>query len=455
MESSASVRFWTEGDEGTDVAETAPDAVATVTTFNADIDAAAVPPHDDDDSLADALLGSVASALVDDLFKLLPDSSSHTRIDAINSATVDAETKQGLVARYLRKHRGVAAEEDDDDAKANDNSNGDGDNDDGNRNFYEEHLQMAWEEMKRDGTAPTETPASAPTPRTETKTSEPRRILVPRRTARTTTADTLPHAATPMSHVSTLSAKERQEHMSRLAVPIVDRSTLKPRPPALSTSCPDLAPGFVEALQALDSLPPRTWHREPAPPPATLSPARSPFAAATAFAAPAAPAPSADAHTAPIPPAATELLRLPPTADRLRVTIAAEVDDAWRKQHKGAFRARAYTRNDACRSGNLRDPGALIDPAELKRQFSDQSATSSSSSSSSSSGATNSGTAVGDDSDPHQPVEASAKDQMRRFFGYFRLEFICLVLDLRMQVPLPHLSPSPLSLTSLPHLSPS
>jgi len=34
-------------------------------------------------------------------------------------------------------------------------------------------------------------------------------------------------------------------------------------------------------------------------------------------------------------------------------------------------------------------------------------------------------------------VDASARDQMRRFFGYFRLEFICLVVDLRMQVTSP------------------
>ena len=400
------------------------------------------------------------TGLMDELFQLLDSASTQTKLDAINSSATDSETKQSLVARYLHQRwpltgetvtpfKPVVVEEENDK----------------HRNYYEEHLEMAWEEMKR-GDVPVGHESSSTTKhqrKNKSTEASPKHILLPRQKKNTQTSHvTTPSIPTPLSNVSTMSVKERAERMMVLATPIIDRSTLRPKPPALSTSCPDLAVHVVEALQAQDTLPVRTWHKKA--PLLTVDPRRR----SSAFASLATSStdkrrssdhtgsgggmmPDGETATTSMKPNSPELIVLPLSADRLRITITAEVDETWRKVHKGAFRARAYTRNDTTRSGNLWEPGALIDPAELRKQFSDQSASSNhhsstisgtgGSSSSSGGGVVPGSTIPGsEEGDIHAtPSETTnsndrSKDQMRKFFGSFRLEFICLVLDIHMQV---------------------
>ena len=401
------------------------------------------------------------TGLMDELFQLLDAASTQTKLDAINSSATDSETKQSLVARYLHQRWPLTGETTTPFKEEVDEENEE------QRNYYEEHLEMAWEELKR-GDVPVGNEPSSTAPgkhqrknkSTVATAASPKHILLPRQKKNVqTTPATTPSFPAPLSNVSTMSLKERTERMIALAAPIIDRSTSRPKPPALSTSCPDLSVHVVEDLQAQDTLPVRSWHRK-----ATLSTVdtrRRPSAFASLATSLSDKRPSSSDHTrggasgmtmdgetvtAPEKQNSAELIRLPLSADRLRITITAEVDEMWRKVHKGAFRARAYTRNDTTRSGHLWEPGALIDPAELRKQFSDQSASSNqhsstsngTSSSSSSSGGTVSGTTLpgGEEDDIHATSSeaTNSKDQMRQFFGSFRLEFICLVLDVHMQV---------------------
>ena len=416
-----------------------------------------------EDGLMDEANEPMEDGLMDELFQLLDNASTQTKLDAINSSATDSETKQSLVARYLHQRWPLTGETTTPFKEVLEQEK------DEHRNYYEEHLDMAWEEMKRGdvlpfGNEPPSTRHQRKNKSTVPSAASPKHILLPRQKKNALiTPITTPSIPAPLSNVSTMSLKERTERMAVLSTPNIDRSTSRPKPPALSTSCPDLAVHVIEALQAQDTLPVRSWHRK-APPLSTIDTRRRSSAFASLVTSSSDKRPSSLGHTGsggvgamtmddetvtpPVKQNSPELIQLPLSADRLRITITAEVDEMWRKVHKGAFRARAYTRNDTTRSGHLWEPGALIDPAELRKQFSDQSASSNHHSSSTSSGtggsssSSSGGVGLGvtlpggeeDGSHATSSETTSSKDQMRQFFGSFRLEFICLVLDVHMQV---------------------
>ena len=177
-------------------------------------------------------------------------------------------------------------------------------------------------------------------------------------------------------------AKERLERIDKLSVPIADKFIASPQPPKLSTSCPTLSVTEIEALQAEDLSSKLCQERKEI----------------TSTAAKVKGKVKEKKH----------LIYLPLSANKLRVTISADSDDHWCQNHKSACKARTHYRHDICQGGSIQDLNPLIQPEELKKLLFEK--------------------------DGRCSNESSPQNLLRHFISSFRFDFICLVIDLQMQI---------------------
>ena len=177
-------------------------------------------------------------------------------------------------------------------------------------------------------------------------------------------------------------AKERLERIDKLSVPIADKFIASPQPPKLSTSCPTLSVTEIETLQAEDLS--TKLFEEKKDVINTAAKVKGKVKEKQ------------------------NMVYLPLSANKLRVTVSADADDHWHQNHKSACKARTYYRHDICQGGSIQDLNPLIQPEELKKILFDKEGCCS--------------------------HESSPQNLLRHFISSFRFDFICLVIDLQMQI---------------------
>ena len=242
---------------------------------------------------------------------------------------------------------------------------------------------------------PTTTAATTPTPTTAATTTTTTTTTTAAATTRPSTGKTRATAAatatgtpaTTRSLNSTLNnafgnAKERLERIDKLSVPIADKFIASPQPPKLSTSCPTLSVTEIETLQAEDLF--SKLFEEKKDVINTAAKVKGKVKEKQ------------------------NMVYLPLSANKLRVTVSADADDHWHQNHKSACKARTYYRHDICQGGSIQDLNPLIQPEELKKILFEK---------------------EGCCSD-----ESSPQNLLRHFISSFRFDFICLVIDLQMQI---------------------
>jgi hypothetical protein len=198
-------------------------------------------------------------------------------------------------------------------------------------------------------------------------------------------------------------ASERQERIEKLSIPIADKFIPLPQPPKLSTDCPNLSVIGIENLQASDTFIDHNFVGDKK----KVS--------------------TVDEEEEGKRESMDDLVYLPPSAKSIRMTITADIDSQWRQSHKRDIQS--YGRSDLYLSGSIRDSKPLIQPAALKRHIFQQT------------DGDITGTGIGsllsikkgsrkNSAEPQR----NALAEMRSFITTFKLDFICLVIDLHMQI---------------------
>jgi hypothetical protein len=207
---------------------------------------------------------------------------------------------------------------------------------------------------------------------------------------------------------ATGNASERQERIEKLSIPIADKFIPLPQPPKLSTDCPNLSVIGIENLQASDTFIDHNFVGD--------EKKNS----------------TVDEEEDGKRESMDDLVYLPPSAKSIRMTITADVDSQWRQSHKRDIQS--YGRCDLCLSGSIRDSKPLIQPAALKRHIFQQTTgdiTGTGIGSLLSKGLK--GTSFKGRKNSSEPPR-NALAEMRSFITSFKLDFICLVIDMHMQI---------------------